>query len=299
MSDYYLAQVIPIVRRIRLPLVRDQWMLLMLAINEILMGVETYLAHDISGTIVPFEWIPIIFGPVAGVLLLFAGLVAFRKRMAANIIGTLVFIASILVGILGSYFHLRRALLPDAPFGQQVTMGLLIFAPPLLGPITFALVGLLGLSAAWQEDPVGSGRLALPGGAHLQMPLSKTRAYFLMIGLGAMLTTLSSALDHVRTGFVNPWLWIPVTVGVFATAVILLMGVVEKPTRADLITYTVAMAALVLTGMLGSYLHINQDLVRFGSMVGERFIRGAPVMAPMLFANMGALGGIILLDPGK
>src|SRR5512143_3347520 len=104
MSDYYLAQVIPIVRRIRLPLVRDQWMLLILAINEILMGVETYLAHDISGTIVPFEWIPIIFGPVAGVLLLFAGLVAFRKRMAANIIGTLVFIASILVGILGSYF---------------------------------------------------------------------------------------------------------------------------------------------------------------------------------------------------
>ena len=32
-------------------------------------------------------------------------------------------------------------------------------------------------------------------------------------------------------------------------------------------------------------------------LVMERFIRGAPVLAPLLFANMGALALIAILDP--
>lgn len=298
MSTYYLAEVAPFIRRLRIPLVRDQWMLLMLAVNEILIGVETYLAHSITDKMVPGEWIPIIFGPLAGVILLVAGLIAFRKRMTANIIGSVVFIASILVGLLGSYFHLRRMILFYAPVGQQVSWSLLTFGPPLLGPITFTLVGILGLSAAWQEDPVGSGRLALPGGKHLQMPFSKTRAYFFLVGLGTLITVISSVMDHSHTGFVNPWVWVPVVVGVFGATVILLLGIFDEPTRADLTTYTATMALLILTGLLGSGLHIARDLTSLGTIVGERFIRGAPVMAPMLFANMGALGFIILLDSG-
>ncbi len=189
--------------------------------------------------------------------------------------------------------------LGEEPFGDQVSLPLLVWAPPLFGPITFALVGILGLSAAWQEDPVGSGRLALPGGMHLLMPLSKTRAYFLLIGLGTLITVISSVLDHARTGFVNPWVWIPMVVGVFGTAAITLLGLLEAPTRADLITYSAALMALILTGLLGSGLHVYRDLVGLGGIVGERLIRGAPVMAPMLFANMGAFGLIILLDTGE
>jgi hypothetical protein len=299
MSSYYLADVVPAVRRIRLPFVRDQWMLLMLAVNEILLGLETYLAHDISGTIVPGEWVPIIFGPLAGVLLLVGGLIALRRRMAANLLGSLVFIASIVVGVLGSYFHLRRAILLTAPAGQAVSLPLLVYAPPILGPITFALIGILGLSAAWQEVPTGSGQLVLPGGAHLHMPLSKTRAYFFLIGLGALITVISSTLDHARSGFVNPWVWIPIAVGLFGTSALILLGIIETPTRADLLTYTTAMLLLIATGMLGSLLHIRQDITSLGVVVGERLIRGAPVLAPMLFANMGAFGLIILLDPGE
>jgi len=299
MSAYYLAEVAPAVRRIRIPLVRDQWMLLLLAVNEIMVGVETYLAHSISGTIVPGEWVPIVYGPLAGILLLVAGLIALRRRMTANLLGSLVFVASIVVGLLGSYFHLRRAILFNAPAGQAVSLPILVYAPPLLGPITFALIGILGLSAAWQEDPPGSGRLALPGGAHLQMPFSKTRAYFLLIGLGTLSTVISSTLDHARSGFTNPLVWIPVTVGVFSTSVLLLLGLIKTPTRADLLTYTATMLLLIATGLLGSYLHIRQDITSMGVFVGERLIRGAPVMAPMLFANMGAFGLIILLDPGE
>ena len=174
---YSLAKIFPAARRIRNPFTRDQWMLLMAATNEILLGLETYLAHLTSGTIVPYEWIPIIFGPVAGVLLLLAGLLALRKRSLATLIATPVFIASIVVGLLGAYFHLMRAILPYAAPGQQVSVPLFVWAPPILGPLTFALVGLLGISSAWIEDPPDSGTLVLIADRRLKLPYSKTRAY--------------------------------------------------------------------------------------------------------------------------
>ena len=49
---YYLDTMFPAVtRRFRLPLSRDQLMLLMAAINEIFLGIDIYLAHNINGTI--------------------------------------------------------------------------------------------------------------------------------------------------------------------------------------------------------------------------------------------------------
>jgi hypothetical protein len=294
---YYLPVALPFVRRVRVPFSRDQVMLLMAAVNEIFLGIDIYFAHSISGTIRPNEWIPIIFGPIAGVLLLIAGLIAIRNRSLATVIATLVFIASIVVGLLGAYFHLMRAILPNAPAGQRVTIDLLVWAPPLLGPLTFSLVGLLGISAAWIEDPVDSGRLRLLGGRVLHMPYKKTQAYFLMVGLGTLATVISSVFDHARTHFENPWLWVPTIVGIFATVVITAAGFIGRLRRTDLLIYVGTMVLLILVGVVGSMLHIYTNLVADGTIVGERFVRGAPFMAPLLFANMGTLGLIVLLDP--
>jgi hypothetical protein len=295
---YDLAIVVPPVRRIRFPLSRDQIMLLMAAINEIFLGVDIYLAHSISGTITRYEWIPIIFGPIAGALLLIAGLIALKQRPLATVLATGVLLASTAVGLLGMYFHLHRAALPDAPAGERLTVTLLAWGPPFLGPLMFALVGLWGISAAWVEDPPDSGRLRLfLRDWHLQMPLSKTRAYYLMIGLGILVTTISSVLDHARTGFVNHYLWIPTVVGVFATLIAVGLGAIERPTRADLTIYLIAMLLLILTGLIGAVLHVEDNLTSRGAFVLERFIRGAPFLAPLLFANMGALGLIVMLDP--
>ena len=82
---YYLAILFPSLQRARrLPLSRDQLMLLMAAINLIFLAVDIFLAHGLNGTIRPREWIPIVFGLVAGVLLLVAGLFALRWRQAAG-----------------------------------------------------------------------------------------------------------------------------------------------------------------------------------------------------------------------
>jgi len=296
----YLSTAFPAIRLIRrLPLTRDQLMLLMAAVNEVFLGVDIYLAHSISGTITAREWIPIIFGPSAGVLLLLAGLISLRRRTAASILATVVLLSSMGVGFLGAYFHLVRAILPTAPLGERVSVALLVWAPPILGPLTFTLVGLLGISAAWIEDPLDSGVLRLPGNLRLDLPYSKTRAFLFMVGLGTMATLVSSVLDHARTGFENPWLWVPTAAGTFGSIVAVGLGAIERPRRADILVFAGTMALLMLVGVTGAVLHILRNLTAEGAIVGERFLRGAPFLAPLLFANMGALGLIALVKPGE
>ena len=177
---------------------------------------------------------------------------------------------------------------------QQITTNLLEWAPPLLGPLTFILVAILGISAAWQENPAGSGELLLLSSKKIKMPTSKTQIYFFMTGLFILATVLSSVLDHARTNFANPWLWMPTIVGIFATAVTIAMGLFDRLDKTDLLTYLVTMGLLVVTGLTGAGLHIASNLTSQGAIVGERFLRGAPLLAPLLFANMGLLGLIVL-----
>ena len=245
----------------------------------------------------PREWIPIIFVPLAGILLFLAGMLAIRKRSLAAVIASLIFLASLVVGLLGAAFHIQRAILPYAPLGEVVSVPLVVWAPPILGPLTFALVGLMGLSAVWQEQSADSGTLILLRGRTLRMPYAKTNAFFFMVALGTLATVISSVLDHARTNFENPWLWLPTGIGVFATVVAFVLGALNLPRRTDLVTYLVAMLLLVLVGMLGVALHILRNLALENAVVIERFIRGAPFLAPMLFADMGALGLVVLLDP--
>lgn len=293
----HLENLFPILRRIPIPLSRDQLMLLMAAINEIFLGIDIALAHSISGTIVPNEWIPIIFGPLAGVLLLLSGLIALRQRPLASAIATLVFAGSIVVGLLGAYFHVVRAVLPAAPPGEQVTVDLLVWAPPIIGPLMFSMVGILGLSAAWVEDPPDSGTLVLFGGRRLTLPYSKTRAYLFIVSMGALATVISSALDHARTHFENPWLWLPTGVGIFTTVAGAMVAALDQPRRADLLTFVGAMLAMIAVGLIGAALHVNVNLTSRGVVIAERFVRGAPFLAPLLFANIGGLGLIALLSP--
>lgn len=281
----------------RSPLSRDQLMLLVAAVNEFFLAVDIYLAHSISGTISRNEWIPIVFGPIAAALLLVAGAIAMRRRALATLLANFVLLASIGVGLLGAYFHVMRAILPTAPAGERVSLDLVVWAPPVLGPLTFCLVGILGISAVWIEDPADSGVLRLFGGVRLRLPYSKTRAYLLLVGLGSLATVISSVLDHARTHFTNPWLWIPTVVGTFGTVVGVGLGLLDRPSRSDRWTFVGAMAAMLAVGLVGSYLHVQDNLTAEGTIVGERFIRGAPFLAPLLFCNMGVLGFLALLPP--
>jgi hypothetical protein len=279
----------------RLPVTRDQAMLAIAAVSEIFTGVDTYFAHQAGGAIIGNEWIPVFFGPLAGATLLAAGVLALRRRMLAATIATAVFAASVVVGIAGAYFHLMRTILPSGPLGQRVALDFFFWAPPILGPLAFVFIGTFGTSAAWHEEPPGSGRLLLPAGLVIRLPYPKTNAYFYVTATGMLIALVSSALDHAGTGFHDPWLWLPIAVGVFATVVALMLGMLLRPTPRDLWTYVAAMLLAIVVGVIGSILHVEQDLASGGRFVSERLLRGAPFMAPLLFANMGLVGLLALL----
>jgi hypothetical protein len=57
------------------------------------------------------------------------------------------------------------------------------------------------------------------------------------------------------------------------------------------------MALLVAVGVVGLLLHVRVDLTAENTIVIERFLRGAPPLAPLLFADMGMIGLVVLLDP--
>lgn len=288
--------MVPLLKRWRLPFNRDQAMLTLAAANVFLIGLDIYMAHNLNGNIVPYEWIPIIFSPIAGMILLAAGWIAVRNRPAANLTATIVFFSCIVTGILGSYFHLRRAFLPAEGGGIIIPNEILLWAPPVFGPLTYLLVAILGISAAWEEIIPGSGELRLLGSRTIRMPLSKTRAFFLLTSIFILVTIISSVIDHARTNFENPWLWLPTFSGVFAVVVSAVMGFIERPTPADRWTYSAALIILTIVGLIGAYQHAESNLTSQGVFIVERFLRGAPLMGPLLFSNMGLLGFLVLLE---
>jgi len=228
--------------------------------------------------------------------LLIAGLIALRNRCQATRLVTVVFVASITIGLLGAYFHVVRGTYPTAPAGQRISINLLVWAPPIVAPLMFALVGLWGISAAWLENLPDSGRLDLGGGRFLQLPYSKSRAYLLMTSLAILATIVSGALDHARVNYENPWVWVPLFVGIFATIVTFGLALLRLPSRTDMAIFVGTMAAMIVVGLLGAVLHVRAD-ISGQTIVTERFLREAPFLAPLLFANMGLLGLIIVLDP--
>jgi len=294
---YHLATLVPRLRRWTLPVSRDEAVLILAAINQIFLGIDIYLAHLADQKIQPGEWIPVVFGPAAGGLLLLAGLLALWRRQPAAVLATLVFAASVVVGVLGIYFHLIRAALPAGPVTYRLTTRLLVWGPPFLGPLMFVLVALFGISAVWREDPPDSGRLRLGSRLRIRLPLRKTTVYFLLVGSTAMVATISAVFDHARTGWENANVWIPTVVGVFTAIVCYGIAVIFTPRWGDLVVYVAAMAAMLVTGLLGVWFHYQDNVTSRGIIVAERFIRGAPIMAPLLYANVGLFGLVVLLDP--
>ena len=294
---HLLAEAAPRLRQIRLPLSRDQSFLLLAAFNQIFIAVDIYLAHNISGAIVANEWIPIVYGGLAGIALLLAGLIALHNRPLATRLANLVFLLGVAVGLLGAYFHLDRTVLLDSGLLSLEAVNALIWAPPVIGPLFFILISILGISAAWAEAPVDSGRLRLFGERHVQMPYSKTRAYMLITAIFILATLISSVLDHARIRFDNVWVWLPVAAALFGFTTSLCLGILRRPNPGDVVVHSVAMLLLILVGIVGFVLHAESSLTTSGLVVVERFLRGSPILAPLLFCNVGLMGLLALLDP--
>ncbi len=266
---------------------RDQWMMGLVALAEMGLGVEIGLAHLEDGHLTPWEWVPVVGGLVIGGVLLLAGWLSLKRERLAAWTASVALAAGAGLGLAGAYFHAVRAGVVSGSWVARPDV--FLWAPPLMGPLAFVMLSWLGWSALAREDPPGSGCLRL-WGRRWCLPYSKTRAYFFIVSLGILIAVVSSTLDHARRGLEHPLTWAALAVGVFAMMVAATMGWLDRPGRGDALTYRVAMLLLVLTGVAGSAVHIWVNLEGTIALVPERFMRGAPPLAPLLYTLMGLMG---------
>lgn len=91
----------------------------------------------------PYQWIPIIFGIIAFPTSLAA---VVRLNLVTSRILAIVCLVSTLVGGLGFYFHVMAIWrMIDTPFQWSFLFNGLRYGPPMLAPLSFAGLGVLGL----------------------------------------------------------------------------------------------------------------------------------------------------------
>src|SRR5262249_52769642 len=97
-----------------------------------------------------------------------------------------------------------------------------------------------------------------------------------------------SLADHAQNGFFEPSEWIGVIAAAFAIGFLAAALVVadDRPLRA---VCAAVMAIQIVVGLAGFALHGRGNLTRPAGSLWEQFVYGAPIFAPLLFADLGVL----------
>jgi hypothetical protein len=239
-------------------------------VNLAFLAVDVYMAHSVNDFAVEAELLPVYFSAVAPLFLL-PSLVRRRwkegfDRWAGLIVGA----ASLAVGVGGMILHLKSS------FFAHQTLISLVYAAPFVAPLSYAGVGLLLLLNRTEHEDWGR--------------------WILFLALAGWVGNFGlSLLDHAQNGFFYPSEWISVTSAGFAVA---FLGTSfffseDRP----LLQWTMGvMGVQVVVGVVGAGLHLAGSLASSGPSLWYKIIFGAPVFAPLLFANLAALAAIGLWE---
>ncbi len=234
--------------------------------NLSFLALDIYLAHSYNDFANPAEWIPFVFSLVAPFLLLPGILRGVHDRGFSLWAGLCVGGTSVLVGIAGMLFHL------DSNFFDDQTLKALVYTAPFAAPLAYTGVGLLLIL----------NRLEPP-----DSPAWCSWVVFLAM-CGFVGNLALSLCDHAQNGFFVPAEWIPVVASALATS-FLLVAVVREPEGRYLRICQQMMVFQVVVGVLGFYLHFTAETQQVTGSIVSKLIYGAPVFAPLLFANLGIL----------
>jgi hypothetical protein len=269
-----------------------QLLLLFVAFNLAFLAFDVYLAHGLMRRYfkVAYEWIPIYAAPPAALI---AALLAFRPRPGRFLMGIhlLAMALMLVVGLIGFAMHLFAAL----GLSGRLTWEGIVYAAPMLAPLAFGGVALVGIVAAAEEDPDQPGRLCLLGG-WLRAPFSQQQHLHLLNGLGLLITTLLAVIDHSPVRHEQPIVWIPTVGGFFLAGLTLHHAALSQPRRSENVVYFWAMLGAIALGLFGFAMHMQHALAGTGQLTWERLIDAVP-FAPLLFCNMGLLGLLAMIEP--
>lgn len=231
--------------------------------NLAFLAVDVYVAHLTNAFERRPEWLPIIFSIAAPIVLV--ATFAWANKWTGMIVGWL----SLIVGIGGMLYHLQ------SHFFTEQTIRNLVYTAPFIAPLAYAGLGmLLILDRMVDSDTI------------------EWAQWVLFLALGGFAGNLALSLaDHAQNGFYNREEWVPVVSAAVACA-FLLMLVFRPRDRALWRSTAWIMGAQVVTGTLGFLLHLRANVARPAANVLDRFLYGAPIFAPLLFANLAILAAI-------
>ena len=241
--------------------------------NLTFLAVDIYLAHRVNDFAHPAEWIPVYFSATVPLLLIPGILKRRHNDRLSRKAGFAVGMSSILVGLAGLLLHL------DGSFFHAQTLKTLVYTAPFAAPLSYAGVGLLLLLNRMEPD-----------GSRSWGPWITFLALCGFVGNLAL-----SLCDHAQNGFFAKAEWISVIASAFAVS-FLLVAVVRQLDRPLHCSCVFVMGLQILVGVLGFVLHATADLHGPADSIRDNFIYGAPVFAPLLFANLAILALIGLWE---
>lgn len=250
--------------------------------NVAFLAVDIAVAHAINAFANRAEWIPLIVSPVASLLLVLAMLLTRRvtppvpvrggprlsgREHFARGLGLLAGWICVVVGVAGLIFHL------ESQFFVRRTLASLVYTAPFVAPLAYAGLGLLLIL----NRMVRSQAL-------------EWAQWVTLLAMGGFAGNfILSLADHAQNGFFVPAEWIGVFAGAFATSGLLLAAL--RPADRTLRRWLVPlMLVQMAVGTLGFVLHVRANLAKPGPTFLERFLYGAPALAPLLFADLAILG---------
>jgi hypothetical protein len=250
--------------------------------NLAFLTLDVYLAHAVNDFRDPLEWLPVAFAALGSAALVAVFAVRLARAGGPRVrlprrLGFVVGWGSILVGVGGLLLHL------EGRFFRELTLESLVYSAPFAAPLAFAGLGLLLLlNRMVPAESADWGR------------------WVVLLALGGFIGNLALSLaDHAQNGFFYAREWIAVVAAAFAVG-FLAVAVSGSPSRRYLLWCQGVMNLQVLVGLLGFWYHIAARSGDEAHLAAEGWIRelvfGAPLFAPLLFADLALLAALGLWD---
>lgn len=250
------------------------WVEVFIVGNIGFLALDIFIAHSMNQFAEPAEWVPIVFSAAAPALLVVGMLLGGlrpKTRGGVRMIGMLVGWAAVAVGLVGFVLHL------ESQFFELLTLKSLVYTAPFVAPLAYTGLGLLLLlNRMVDSESIDWAR------------------WVVLLALGGFFGNFVLTLaDHAQNGFFRPSEWIAVAASAFAVSSLLAVMIVPR-NRPLILGTGIVMIVQIGVGLLGAGLHAHASLGVQGPDLWDKLVYGAPLFAPLLFANMAVLALIAL-----
>ncbi|TNE47946.1 MAG: hypothetical protein EP343_17885 [Deltaproteobacteria bacterium] len=251
------------------------WLELFVASNLGFLALDVYVAHSANRFAHNIEWLPVYLSLVAPVLLVPAWLRpnGHHSRVGKGL-GYIIGGISILVGVAGFLYHLA-----DTFFVNQ-TLKNLVYTAPFAAPLAYTGLGLL--LCLNRMEPTETEQWG---------------SWVLLLALGGFIGNFVLTLaDHAQNGFFMTTEWIAVG-GSALTVGFLMVATFSRHLNRGFAYWCLGVLAMAAAlGAVGFVLHWQAGQHATNQTLWQRLVYGAPLFAPLLFADLAALAALGLLQ---